>query len=54
MTARSALNSGYVRCPDFAQTTMADLASTQSSPSPATDVDGNLLLSGEDAQALLR
>jgi hypothetical protein len=33
---------------------MADLASTQSSPSPATDVDGNLLLSREDAQALLR
>jgi len=33
---------------------MADLASTQSSPSPATDVDGNLLLSSEDARALLR
>ena len=31
---------------------MADLASTH--PSPATDVDGNLLLSSEDAQALLR
>jgi hypothetical protein len=31
---------------------MADLAPTQ--PSPATDADGNLLLSSEDAQALLR
>ncbi|HEX4522889.1 MAG TPA: DUF1631 family protein [Casimicrobiaceae bacterium] len=33
---------------------MADLAQTQSSSSPATDVDGNLLLSSEDAHALLR
>ena len=33
---------------------MADHAPTQSSPSPATDVDGNLLLSSEEAQALLR
>jgi hypothetical protein len=31
---------------------MADLAPTH--PSPATDADGNLLLSSEDAQALLR
>ena len=31
---------------------MADLAPTQ--PSPATDADGNLLLSSEDAQSLLR
>jgi hypothetical protein len=33
---------------------MAELAPTQPSPSPATDADGNLLLSREDAQALLR
>jgi hypothetical protein len=33
---------------------MADLAPTQSAPSPATDADGNLLLSREEAQALLR
>ena len=33
---------------------MADLAPTQPSPSPATDADGNLLLSRDDAQALLR
>jgi len=33
---------------------MADIASTPPSPSPATDADGNLLLSSEDAKALLR
>lgn len=33
---------------------MADIASTPPSPSPATDADGNLLLSSEEAKALLR
>ncbi len=33
--------------------TMADLAPTQT-PAPATDVDGKLLLSGDEAKALLR
>ena len=33
---------------------MADLAPTQPAPSPATDADGNLLLSRDEAQALLR
>jgi len=44
-----------VRDPGFKpRRPMAEPAPTPPSPSPATDADGNLLLSREDAQALLR